>query len=1322
MARTAQTITKVGNVQLDTSRRKFGYTSALFDGTGDYLYTNNDFSTQIGTGACTWECFFQVDVDAGNGTVVVMSNRLGGTSNGEVQMLFRNFDMKVQVNGYGTGAFNANGVGPALGTDAWHHFVWARNASGTWAIWVNGSRVANGTGYTQSLAAQGIGIGSTPDGQIPINSGTNGWIDEVRISTVDRYGVGNTSITVPTAPHTNDDNTILLMHMEDVTDGSTTFEDDVEDRLAVNLIPYGNTQVSTTQSQFGGASARLDGTDDFLIMPGAYFDASADFTLEAWVRPDNVDASGKAIFDFRGLDTAYGGTGFSGGVTGNVILIDCDSFGIFRVYLDGSNRSTGGTNTFAANTWHHLAMQRSSGVINVWLNGTRYVNYTTSTDYTSRFGNIQPIGITGNLSNDFPGYIDEIRISKVARYTNGATITVPTSAFSNDADTVMLIHADGANGSTVFDDDLSPAGVTHEGAATLSASATMTVAAGKVHDATVNLSGVWTASIQATASVNGSIDMAGVFALSSEGARTRATDVTLSTIINLSLQGDKIAGTSASISSVVSLTSTAARTRDANSSLAVSASLTATPNRIQQGAATFSGVFTPTITAVASLNGSIDMFAQATATATGLRIQSSSASLSSAFATQATGGYLLTTDASASVTATQTATAIEWQRNTIGNRPRDWTTETGTPSIVTSTSSIGAGSLQVDSGDKLYISASNDFQNIATVDFRVKLPTQASQDINNKAVMFFNIGQLTPGSTDSFAIHTVNVTQDGEGNSRFRFRITQNGEFVDDPDDDVRSWTSDVILQNDWSDWVHVRCEMDSSGWHVWFDGTKQTPSSNDSIGEITTVQTANNPRIGGQYFSVPAVTFWIDELLISEDLLVSTATSSFTVPTAAYKGNDTIDQDNTLGLWHFDTNVFDDMSGFNLTGSATLSSAATVTAGISGLQNASATLSATATASATPTKIKGAVATLSATATVSATVGVIEQFNSALSGLFSLTATVGRIQQGATSLQATFTQNAAVNVVVGATTSQSATATLNSTATRIKQFDATLSGFAATLVAAAKIGDYLVDIPVTATLGATATKTTDVVATPSATVTLSGTALRIKALDSAISTTATLSTDVNVVQSAGASLSTAATVSADVNELQGISATISAVASATATANVFTGNQVLADVTATLSADFVRTRDTSSSVVVTATLGSQPVKTANVLADLTSQGGFTVTADVSVQGEITASVQASLTATTQITAQGASALATTGTLSTTVSKTSETSATLATTAGLSGIGGALAATSMSAAVAATLVVRGGVIHVGRYVYTVPAETRRFTIHRETRTYTIGDT
>ena len=285
-----------GDVQLDTSRYKFGHSSALFDGTGDYIVAPYD-STALGTGAFTWECFFNVDTDAGSGTVTVLSNRNAGGVNGNIQMLFRNLDMKVQVNGYGgSSAYNANGVGSALATDTWHHYAFCRNETNAVAVFVNGTRVSSGTWDASVIADNDdFGIGAHTNGGIPINSGADAWIDGVRISNIDRYGVDNSSITVPTERFTNDPNTELLMQM-DGSDGNTVFLDDNgigNDRPSKTVTVNNNAQIKTDQSQFGGSSAYFDGTDDSIQVPnggsGGDFDfGSNDFTVECWVRPASV--------------------------------------------------------------------------------------------------------------------------------------------------------------------------------------------------------------------------------------------------------------------------------------------------------------------------------------------------------------------------------------------------------------------------------------------------------------------------------------------------------------------------------------------------------------------------------------------------------------------------------------------------------------------------------------------------------------------------------------------------------------------------------------------------------------------------------------------------------------------------------------------------------------------------------------------------------------------------------------------------------------------------------------------------------------------------
>ena len=64
-----------------------------------------------------------------------------------------------------------------------------------------------------------------------------------------------------------------------------------------------------------------------------------------------------------------------------------------------------------------------------------------------------PTNYPGNSMN---GHMDEIRISNSARYTT--TFTPSATAFTNDVNTLLLIHANGTNGSNTFTDDISLTG------------------------------------------------------------------------------------------------------------------------------------------------------------------------------------------------------------------------------------------------------------------------------------------------------------------------------------------------------------------------------------------------------------------------------------------------------------------------------------------------------------------------------------------------------------------------------------------------------------------------------------------------------------------------------------------------------------------------------------------------------------------------------------------------------------------------------------------------------------------------------------------------
>lgn len=228
--RDAATISVFGDAQVDTARSQFGGASLLLDGTGDYL-TADPADTGgfiFGSGeAFTFEFWFNYDNDTGSASASLLTNKdTGGNDPTNFFILFRNFDTKLQL--FCTSAWSVGVASGTITADTWNHVALVRDTSDNGGFFVNGTRQYQNTSLTGAVGTSGeekIAIGALTAGGIPFNQGGNGWIDEVRVSSVARYDPTSSSLTVPTSAFTNDTDTLLLLHM-DGTDASTTFEDD----------------------------------------------------------------------------------------------------------------------------------------------------------------------------------------------------------------------------------------------------------------------------------------------------------------------------------------------------------------------------------------------------------------------------------------------------------------------------------------------------------------------------------------------------------------------------------------------------------------------------------------------------------------------------------------------------------------------------------------------------------------------------------------------------------------------------------------------------------------------------------------------------------------------------------------------------------------------------------------------------------------------------------------------------------------------------------------------------------------------------------------
>ena len=194
-------------------------------------------------------------------------------------------------------------------------------------------------------------------------------------------------------PAEKDEHTLLLLHCDDYSD-SSMYGIELMDKSA---------QVSTEQSKFGGKSMYFNGSTR-LVMSDAkakIFDfGTGDFTVEAWIYPEEISTDN---FIFSG---SADGSFFFGRQTGNFNL------GIGRT---GVLWDSVAPVPMQANTWSHVAAVRSKGQVSLYVNGNQ-TGPLANTNAYSMAGFIACIGSQGT-NYYYKGYMDEIRVSNVARWT-----------------------------------------------------------------------------------------------------------------------------------------------------------------------------------------------------------------------------------------------------------------------------------------------------------------------------------------------------------------------------------------------------------------------------------------------------------------------------------------------------------------------------------------------------------------------------------------------------------------------------------------------------------------------------------------------------------------------------------------------------------------------------------------------------------------------------------------------------------------------------------------------------------------------------------------
>lgn len=205
-----------------------------------------------------------------------------------------------------------------------------------------------------------------------------------------------------------------------------------------------------------------------LDAPNREVDVGGAFTVEFWMRAlPGENPSGPCTF------------GNDNWITGHVVVDrdvygpgDAGDYGIslfadgvaFGVAVGANGAGICGGGDLSDDAWHHVAAVRSAtGALSLWVDGALAGSSPGPTgDLSYRDGRAtswpasDPFLVLAAEKHDagatypsFSGWLDELRISTIARYD--APFTPPSTAFAPDAETAALYHFDEGAGDTLRD-------------------------------------------------------------------------------------------------------------------------------------------------------------------------------------------------------------------------------------------------------------------------------------------------------------------------------------------------------------------------------------------------------------------------------------------------------------------------------------------------------------------------------------------------------------------------------------------------------------------------------------------------------------------------------------------------------------------------------------------------------------------------------------------------------------------------------------------------------------------------------------------------------
>lgn len=438
---------------VSNSQFKYGEYSLYFPGTGDIRSQSIDTIRGLSTSEWTIEAFIYMLTVPNGATArrcIISCPIMGGVTDHywAMEMYWDGSTHYLSFRSSATGELKRDtGV---LSANTWYHVAVSRDGNEL-GFFLDGTQLGaksdvTGVSWPSSHPAIGVYVGVWLDGGTTAMYRFHGYIDELRFSNTGRY---STSFTAPEEAFTPDANTIILLDGEKV--GNIDLESNLTSIRDMGTLGVGCFKVhseygglplynagysittSPAQKKFGGKSLYnpvtstgfFRNTDVVATEEHLWYVPAGEFSIDLWTRVIYKPTDGAYLYIFRHYVDVSNGIHFRFYRSGAVYSLQ------YIVTIGGSNVlvcSADISATLAENTWHHCAVTRdSSNVCRIYFDGVKG-------DEDIWDGTFTTAGTTYIMSYDttpnYPleGYIDELRVSSVARWT-GDSFEVPTEEY-----------------------------------------------------------------------------------------------------------------------------------------------------------------------------------------------------------------------------------------------------------------------------------------------------------------------------------------------------------------------------------------------------------------------------------------------------------------------------------------------------------------------------------------------------------------------------------------------------------------------------------------------------------------------------------------------------------------------------------------------------------------------------------------------------------------------------------------------------------------------------------------------------------------------------